>query len=164
MMIPGRQQARMNQMQQGQQRGTSTSSQNRAHAQHSISTGISSSSHIGVVIVDHGSKKKESNEQLVEFAALYRSQSGMQVVEIAHMEIAEPTIEQAVGKCVTQGVETIVIAPYFLSRGRHIQEDIPALVRAAEEKYQGVKIILADAIGIDPLMAQLIHNRVLDAV
>ena len=161
-MIPGRHQARMNQMQHRHQRATS--SRNRAHARQGISTCISSSRNVGVVIVDHGSKKKESNEQLVEFAALYRSQSGMRVVEIAHMEIAEPTIEQAVASCVTQGVETIVIAPYFLSRGRHIQEDIPALVKAAEEKHRGVKIILADAIGIDPLMAQLIHNRVLDAV
>lgn len=51
------------------------------------------------------------------------------------------------GKCVAQGVQTVVIAPYFLSRGRHIQEDIPQLVREAQEKHTGVSCIVADPIG-----------------
>lgn len=54
---------------------------------------------VGVVIVDHGSRKKDSNEMLVEFGKVYQEVTGCHVVEIAHMEIAEPTIEQAVGKC-----------------------------------------------------------------
>jgi sirohydrochlorin ferrochelatase len=41
-----------------------------------------------------------------------------------------------------------VVAPYFLSRGRHIQEDIPALVGAAQLKYPGTKCIIADPIGV----------------
>lgn len=37
------------------------------------------------------------------------------------MELAEPTIEQAVGRCAAAGAARVIIAPYFLSRGRHIQ-------------------------------------------
>ncbi|GFH22566.1 cbiX domain-containing protein [Haematococcus lacustris] len=44
----------------------------------------------GVVIVDHGSRKRDSNEML--------QVTGAEIVEVAHMEIAEPTIEQAVGE------------------------------------------------------------------
>lgn len=136
----------------------------------------------GVVIVDHGSRKAASNDMLVEFAALYQRTTGTQVVEAAHMEIAEPTIEQAIGwlcahacmqgplvgkhhsalslecseqcshthptgKCIAQGVDTVVIAPYFLSKGRHIQEDIPLLVKEAKAKYPGIHCIIADPIG-----------------
>ena len=79
------------------------------------------------------------------------------------MEIAKPTIADAVGKCASAGATTIIIAPYFLSRGRHIQEDIPALVAAAQQQHPGVKCIVADPIGLDPLMAQLIDMRVTDA-
>ena len=85
------------------------------------------------------------------------------MVEPAHMEIAEPTIADAVGKCAAAGATTIIVAPYFLSRGRHIQEDIPALVAAAQEKHPGVTCIVADPIGLDPLMAQLIETRVMNA-
>ena len=53
----------------------------------------------------------------------------------------------ATGRCVARGVEAVVIAPYFLSRGRHIQEDIPALVRQAQIKHPGVKCVVAEPIG-----------------
>lgn len=43
------------------------------------------------------------------------------LVEVAHMELAEPTIEQAVARCVAAGASRVIVAPYFLSRGRHVQ-------------------------------------------
>jgi hypothetical protein len=38
---------------------------------------------------------------LVEFVELYRSTTGHSIVEPAHMEIAEPTIPQAIGVLLT---------------------------------------------------------------
>lgn len=100
-----------------------------------------------VVIVDHGSRKKDSNDMLVEFGKLYQDLTRAEIVEVAHMEIAEPSIEQAVAKCAGKGAVMVVVAPYFLSRGRHIQEDIPALIAEAQAKHPGVKCVMADPIG-----------------
>jgi sirohydrochlorin ferrochelatase len=50
------------------------------------------------VICDHGSRKKVSNLMLEVFSKLYQEISGAAIVEIAHVEIAELTIEQAIGK------------------------------------------------------------------
>ncbi|GLC71682.1 hypothetical protein PLESTF_001149000 [Pleodorina starrii] len=119
---------------------------------------------VGVVIVDHGSRKKASNDMLVEFGDLYGKVTGQEIVEIAHMEIASPSIEDAVGRCAARGARTVVIAPYFLSRGRHIQEDIPALVAEAQSRHPGLTCVIADPIGIDALMVQLISNRVAAAL
>lgn len=113
-----------------------------------------------VVIVDHGSRRKASNDMLLEFCQLYQQLTQHPIVEPAHMEIAEPTIAQAVGRCVEAGASRVVIAPYFLSRGRHIQEDIPALVAAAQQQYPGISCSIAEPIGIDPMMVQLIQSRV----
>lgn len=129
------------------------------YAQHAEKMSSSAES-TAVVVVDHGSRREASNRMLEEFVNLYRQTSGRQIVEGAHMEIAEPSIADAVRKCASAGATTIVVAPYFLSRGRHIQEDIPALVAAAQEQHPGVKCIVADPIGLDPLMAQLIEMRV----
>lgn len=63
---------------------------------------------VGVVIVDHGSRKKASNDMLHEFGELYERLTGRAIVEVAHMEIAPPTIADAIGtttgcrKCVVQ--------------------------------------------------------------
>ena len=42
------------------------------------------------------------------------------------MEIAQPSIQQAVARCAAAGARRVVVAPYFLSRGRHIQASAPA--------------------------------------
>ena len=89
-----------------------------------------------------------------------RQTTGRQIVEGAHMELASPSIADAVAKCAAAGAKEVIIAPYFLSRGRHIQEDIPALVAEAQQQHPGLHCRVAEPIGLDPLMAQLVDNRV----
>lgn len=127
-----------------------------------IPTSQADASHpTAVVIVDHGSKRAESNLMLNQFVQLYKQITKRPIVEVAHMEIAQPSIAQAIKQCRDQGAVNIVIAPYFLSKGRHIQDDIPALVQEARQLYPDVTLTIAEPIGIDPLMVQLIENRVL---
>eukprot|EP00873_Tetraselmis_striata_P002180 jgi/Tetstr1/422444/TSEL_013282.t1 len=121
-------------------------------------------SDVAVVIVDHGSRRQASNEMLEQFGEVFQLCSDHKIVEIAHMEIAEPSIMQAVEKCVARGATEVVIAPYFLSRGRHIQTDIPALVEEAKEAFPGIKCTVADPIGIDQMVVKIIQARVAAAV
>lgn len=79
-----------------------------------------------------------------------RNMSSRQKVEIAHMELAEPTIGTAVAKCAADGYKKVVIAPYFLSRGRHITSDIPVLVAEAQKAHPDVHCIIAEPIGGTP--------------
>ena len=53
---------------------------------------------------------------LEQFAEVFDLYSDYDIVESAHMEIAEPTILQAAEKCIQKGATSVVIAPYFLSR------------------------------------------------
>jgi hypothetical protein len=72
-----------------------------------------------VVIVDHGSRRPESNVMLHEFVELYKQRTGHPIVEPAHMELAEPSIGTAFKRCVEQGATRVIICPYFLFPGRH---------------------------------------------
>ena len=71
------------------------------------------------------------------------------------MELARPSIADAVGKCAAAGARKVVVAPYFLSRGRHITEDIPALVASAQADHPGVQCVVANPIGAPPHPAGL---------
>jgi hypothetical protein len=51
----------------------------------------------GIVVVDHGSRAKASNDMLLEFVELFSSMTGYAVVEPAHMELAEPSVADAIG-------------------------------------------------------------------
>src|SRR5205085_1800716 len=57
-----------------------------------------------ILIIDHGSVRKEANDMLTDVAALLRTVvDGDVIVEHAHMELAAPTIEEGVNACVAAG-------------------------------------------------------------
>ncbi|KAA8499206.1 Sirohydrochlorin ferrochelatase, chloroplastic [Porphyridium purpureum] len=101
---------------------------------------------LAILLVDHGSKRDEANSMLDEMAKMVISRlelttnvgsdtpSDHEVVGVfpAHMEIAPPSIQDSMREAVlNHRAEHVVVLPFFLSRGRHIQQDIPALVADA---------------------------------
>mmetsp|Transcript_6283 Transcript_6283/g.10420 ORF Transcript_6283/g.10420 Transcript_6283/m.10420 type:complete len:105 (-) Transcript_6283:57-371(-) len=101
---------------------------------------------------------------LLKFAQLYQEVSQRDIIETAHMEIAPPSIPEAIEKCISKGAKSIVIAPYFLSKGRHVQIDIPEIVEDARASYPDLPIRLAEPLGMDKLIAQVIEDRVSQAI
>ena len=115
---------------------------------------------VGVVVVDHGSRRGESNELLLAVAAMFRDSSGIDIVEPAHMELAEPTIAQAFTRCVERGARTVVVFPYFLSPGRHWSEDIPRLALEAAANHPGVQHLVTAPLGLHSLLGQVMAERI----
>lgn len=119
---------------------------------------------IGVIVVDHGSRRAESNELLLQVVELFQQHSGYTIVEPAHMELAEPSIAAAFDRCIERGAEFVVVHPYFLLPGRHWQADIPDLVAAAAEKHPRVPYRITAPLGLHPLMAQIMSARIAAAL
>ena len=115
---------------------------------------------VGIIIVDHGSRRRESNEMLHEATARFAQQSEFSIVEPAHMELAEPTIAQAFARCVERGATEIVVFPYFLSPGRHWTEDIPRLAAAAADNHPGIPWLVTAPFGLHPGMLAVINDRI----
>ena len=146
----------------------------RAHssAKASSSSVTKSNEKVGIVLVDHGSRAKSINELLERFAEMYATTCGSLSsdgsdgceVEPAHMELASPSIADAFRKLIeTKNCRKVVVAPFFLSPGRHVKEDIPRLVEEAAEEYRGkyeLEYMVAAPIALHPLMTTIIHERV----
>ncbi|MGN6367549.1 MAG: CbiX/SirB N-terminal domain-containing protein [Phycisphaerae bacterium] len=115
---------------------------------------------VGLVIVDHGSKKAAANDMLLDVAAMFKRVTGTPIVEPAHMELAEPSIAQAFDKCVAQGATLVVVHPYFLSPGRHSTTDIPTLTAQAAAKHPGVKFHVTQPLGLDERIAHIMSQRI----
>ena len=117
-------------------------------------------SETGVILVDHGSKNPAANDMLFRVAQTYRESTGTAIVEPAHMELAEPTIEQAYARCVEQGARLVIVHPYFLSPGRHSTTDIPQLAAQAAANHPGIAYRVTEPLGLDPRMTAVIQRRV----
>jgi sirohydrochlorin ferrochelatase len=114
----------------------------------------------GVVLVDHGSRRAQSNQLLLEVVEAYRAHSTWQIVEPAHMELAEPSIATAFTRCVQRGAERVVVFPYFLAPGRHWSSDIPALVAQAAQAHPGVDFLVTAPLGLHALILQVVEERI----
>uniref|UniRef100_A0A0E0JYR7 Uncharacterized protein n=1 Tax=Oryza punctata TaxID=4537 RepID=A0A0E0JYR7_ORYPU len=114
----------------------------------------------GVIIVDHGSRREESNLMLNDFVAMFRVRTGYKIVEPAHMELAEPAIKDAFGKCVQQGASRVIVSPYFLSPGRHWKQDIPALAAEASKEHSNIPYIVTAPLGLHELMVDVMNDRI----
>lgn len=114
----------------------------------------------GVIIVDHGSRRKESNLMLDEFVAMFREKTGYPIVEPAHMELAEPSISDAFGLCVKQGASRVIVSPFFLFPGRHWQQDIPSLTADAAKEHLGVSYIITAPLGLHELLVDVVNDRI----
>ncbi len=114
----------------------------------------------GIIIVDHGSRREESNAMLLDVVAMFKEHTDWPIVEPAHMELAEPSIAAAFDRCVERGASFIVVHPFFLLPGKHWKSDIPELARAAAAKHAGIRFLVTAPLGTHALMAQIMNDRI----
>ena len=113
-----------------------------------------------ILLVDHGSRREESNELLARVASMVREQVGEDVVvHHAHMEIAEPDIAAGFDACVRDGASEVIVHPYFLSTGRHVTEDIPRLVASAAKAHPDVRYRVTAPLGLHSAIGAVILER-----
>ena len=96
---------------------------------------------------------------LEDVAALVREQMPGVIVHCAHMELAEPTIEQGLRACVLDGANEIRVHPYMLSPGRHAAEDIPRIVEELSSNFPGIAISVTEPLGVHNKIAEVVAER-----
>src|SRR5574337_1150984 len=116
-----------------------------------------------LLIVDHGSRRAGSHELLREVAGVMRERFGLSIVHYAHMELAEPTIQQGFDACVADGAEEVIVHPYFLGPGHHVTTGIPALVKQAASRHPGVACRITQPLGVHPKIGEVILERIAES-
>jgi len=114
---------------------------------------------LGLLLVDHGSRRMEANRQLEEMAAHLRRLRPDDLVAIAHLELCPPDIQQAISDLAGRGVDAIHVLPYFLSDGRHSQQDIPRHCQQAAALHPHLAIQVHPVLGPHALLALVLLER-----
>ncbi len=114
---------------------------------------------LGLILIDHGSRRAESNAALENMAGRVARLRPDAVVAAAHMEIATPDLATAFADVVNRGANQVMILPYFLGDGRHLTQDIPQLAAAAALPHPNVTYTIGAALGPHDALAQLLLER-----
>ncbi len=114
----------------------------------------------GILIVDHGSQKREANDMLRVMADLIHTMAGPGVVvRYAHMELADPDIAAGFSSCVQAGATDVTVFPYMLSPGRHSTADIPRMVANVARAFPNVSFSVTPAFGLHEKLAEVVLER-----
>ena len=80
-------------------------------------------------------------------------------VRAAFLEFEKPTIADALHACGREGVESVMVVPYFLAAGRHVTHDLPAVIAETMQKHPQVKVRLLPHLGAFTDLSQLLLGR-----
>jgi sirohydrochlorin ferrochelatase len=117
----------------------------------------------GFIVFAHGSRIESAN-QAVRDVALKMAASGDHIVEPAFLELGQPDLTGATALLVSRGVKRIVVIPYFLTLGTHIQRDLPRLAASASKAHSNIEIQIAAPLDGHPALIQALLDRAAQAL
>ena len=102
-----------------------------------------------LLLVAHGSRRMESNQEVRDLTEQLRARAGGRFSWVGHafLELAEPSIPEAVAEAAAAGAGEVLVLPYFLSAGRHVVKDIPDEVAAALRQHPDMSVQVAPYLG-----------------
>jgi sirohydrochlorin ferrochelatase len=116
----------------------------------------------GYVVFAHGSSVESANEAVRVVTARLRERGGFEFAEAAFLEGGRPDLRGAVELLRERGVESVVVIPYFLTLGLHLQRDLPRLIREIEAAHPGLSIDVTPPLDGHPAMIDALLDRALE--
>jgi sirohydrochlorin ferrochelatase len=117
----------------------------------------------GYVIFAHGSSVESANDAVRAVAARAAEAGNLNPCEAAFLEGGKPGLSEAVAAVASRGASDVVVIPYFLTLGLHLQRDLPELVRIAERRVPGVAIRVTAPLDGHPGLSAILVERAREA-
>ena len=100
-----------------------------------------------LILFAHGSRDAQWAEP---FRGIQRKVAAARpdlAIEVAFLEIMEPSLPDAVSRLVAADHTRITIAPLFMARGAHLKRDLAAMIDKLRIAHSGVELALLPAAG-----------------
>ena len=113
----------------------------------------------GIIVFAHGSRIEAANQAVRSAAADLARAGDCPIVEAAFLELGRPSLEEAADLLVARDVGRLVVIPYFLTPGTHLERDLPALVARISNKYNNIQILVTASLDGHPGLVQILADR-----
>ena len=114
----------------------------------------------GIIVFAHGSRLEPANQAVRSIAHRLAAAGGFEAVQTAFLELGEPSLEGAVEALVAQGVHDILVVPYFLTLGVHLERDLPLIINQVASTLTGVRIRAAAPLDGHPALLEVLLDRI----
>ena len=109
-----------------------------------------------IILFGHGARDVRWREPFDRLANLWQAQHPKTLVELAFLEMMQPSLEEAVATLAGSGATEIVVVPVFFGQGGHLRNDFPVLLASCREKFPQISLSATPAVGEDLAVLQAI--------
>jgi len=117
----------------------------------------------GMLIVGHGSRDADGVDEFWALASTIRDAVGDLLTGFGFIELASPTVDEAIDDLIERGATEIVSVPLVLLAAGHLKNDGPAALARARARHPEVRFSLARDLGIEPGVLEITADRIRDA-
>ena len=119
---------------------------------------------IGYIVFGHGSTVESANDAVRGMGRDLAARGGYPNVVTAFLEGGKPELPEAVAALARQGIKQIIVIPYFLTLGMHLQRDLPKLADQARAAHPGITIEITPPLDGHPALAEALLGRAKEAL
>ncbi len=116
-----------------------------------------------VVLFAHGARDPEWSAPFRAIQRKVAARSPDITVEVAFLEMSEPSLRETLGKLAATGHTHVTVAPMFMAQGGHLKRDIPRLLEELRAAYPDIELRLLPAVGEVNSVLDAITGWVVDA-
>lgn len=118
----------------------------------------------GIIVFAHGSRVESANEAVRIVARELATLTGSEPIVAAFLELGAPDIDSAAAHMAALGMERVVIIPYFLTLGLHLERDLPRLVERIAATHKTLQINVTPPLDGHPALVGILAERVRGAI
>jgi sirohydrochlorin cobaltochelatase len=100
-----------------------------------------------LVLFAHGARDAQWSEPFRAIRQAVAQRRPDLTVELAFLEIMQPTLGDCIARLVAGGHARITVAPLFLAQGGHLKKDLPRLLKDVSAKHPAANIEVLAPIG-----------------
>ena len=117
-----------------------------------------------IILFGHGARDARWREPFDRLAALWKAQHPEVLVQLAFLEMMEPSLQDAVASLSALGAQQITVVPVFFGQGGHLRNDFPVLLEQCRAQYPKITLSTTPAVGENDAVLQAIVDFAAKAI
>ena len=118
----------------------------------------------GLLIIAHGSRRESANQFVQQAFAAQKSRLSVRYswIQVAFLELAEPSISASLDHAWAQGITDLDVFPHFLAPGAHVQSDIPRILEHTQAEDPTLELKVLPFLGENQTVMQALVQGLLE--
>lgn len=112
-----------------------------------------------IIFFGHGARDLRWREPFDRLVVLWRIQYPQNPVELAFLELMQPSLSGAIKKIQAQGIKDIVVIPVFFGQGSHLRNDFPKILEECRSEFSEISLSVTPAVGENLAVLQAIIDH-----